>query len=227
MSSVLKGAIKIINSHIERLVSATSVTCTFAFLPSRDETKMLQLCSLTTTVCVPHPCLHCGLLDNVLQPLLMVSGGLGPRTFLFLLPFLRHKGIQDTICGTQGRLWGRQDQRCCEAGASPPQGSAAASVARLSSSSPAPSPCWSSVWPGRSADGAAAGLDTWQPPQPAWKRVGTQTDLQKHTTKSFGPVMSEHRGGGWNTKEAQASSCFWCLMFCDTKPQIYFAPLKP
>lgn len=50
---------------------------------------IFQQLTACQSVCAPHPALHCGLLDDVLQPLLVV-----PACFrtgaLFVLRFLRH-----------------------------------------------------------------------------------------------------------------------------------------
>lgn len=57
---------------------------------------------------------------------------------------------------------------------SPLQGFSAASVAQLSSSSPAPSLCWWFVWPDTSAGDAGAGLETSPLPQHACKHTQTK-----------------------------------------------------
>lgn len=42
------------------------------------------------TIVRSHPGLHCGLSDNVLQPLLMVGGGFGSTVLLLLFLLLYH-----------------------------------------------------------------------------------------------------------------------------------------
>lgn len=121
-----------------------------------------------------HPCLHCGLFDNVLQPLLMVPGRFGSSALFFIL-FLHHTHRADYkyIRVLTHKLHNLPGRTCCTFDVSPLQGFAAASVARLVSSSPAPSLCWWFVWPDRSAGGVEAGLDTSPPPQLAYKQTHT------------------------------------------------------
>lgn len=145
-----------------------------------------------TGVDLTHPGLHRGLFDDVLQPLLMVTGGL--RTTALLLSLSLHwedtanqktftllTNAATSFCAHPPRLSGE---------ASPLQGFSAASSALLSSSSPAPSLCWWFVWPDTSAGDGGAAQETSPPPQHACTHRHTHTATVE-CTQSYSNIRKQ------------------------------------
>lgn len=147
---------------------------------------------------VSHPCLHCGLLDNVFQPLLMVPGRLGPSTF-FLFPFLWNKEVQGAICGKRtqnGTRKGFKKKQPSHRYWVPLQhqllGSPHLLLLHLSTDR-----LFGLVGQLTARRQARIPDHLFNPPE---KDQRPKTEFWKCATKSFDLLASKHRCGRWNTK---------------------------